>query len=53
MQQYPLKKMFLKVARDIERLASEAIMDEENTADRVYISMDPETFRRLEELQRY
>jgi len=35
-------------ARDIERLVSEAIMDEENTVDRVYISMDPETFRRLE-----
>lgn len=35
-------------ARDIERMVSEAIMAEENTVDRVYVSMDPETFRRLE-----
>lgn len=35
-------------ARDIERVVAEEVMKEETTVDRVYVSMDPETFRRLE-----
>ena len=39
-------------ARDIERRVAEMVMEEEPNVDRVYVSMDPETFRRLQGVAR-